>query len=80
MDIVYLLLKIGAILGLFTLLFLPLKNVTAWDDSAWYARFTVSALATTAWFALFVFLPKFGVFVGALVVWCCFCAVCTCRL
>lgn len=69
MDIVYLLLKICAILGLFTLMFLPLKDVTAWDDEAWYARYTVSALATTAWFALFVFLPKFGVFVAALVVW-----------
>ena len=68
MDIVYLL-KICAILGLFTLMFLPLKDVTAWDDEAWYARYTVSALATTAWFALFVFLPKFGVFVAALVVW-----------
>ena len=69
MDIVYLLLKICAILGLFTLLFLPLKNVTAWDDDVWYARYTVSALATTAWAALFVFLPKFGVFVAALVAW-----------
>lgn len=69
MDILSLILKICAILGLFTLLFLPLAKVTAWDDDAWYARYTVSALATTAWFALFVFLPKFGVFVGALVVW-----------
>lgn len=69
MDIVYLLLKICAILGLFTLMFLPLAKVTAWDDDSWYARFVVSALATTAWFALFVFLPKFGVFVAALVVW-----------
>lgn len=69
MDIVSLILKLCAILGLFTLMFLPLKNVTAWDDEAWYARYTVSALATTAWFALFVFLPKFGVFVAALVAW-----------
>ena len=64
-----LILKIAAVLGMFTLMFLPLAKVTAWDDDAWYARYTVSALATTAWFALFVFLPKFGVFVAALVVW-----------
>lgn len=48
MEILTLILKIAAILGLFTLLFLPLAKVTAWDDDAWYARFVVSALATTA--------------------------------
>lgn len=69
MGILSLLLKIAAVLAVFTLMFLPLKNVTAWDDDGWYARYTVSAFATTAWFALFVFLPKFGVFVAALVVW-----------
>lgn len=69
MEILTLILKIAAVLGMFTLMFLPLAKVTAWDDDAWYARYTVSALATTAWFALFVFLPKFGVFVAALVVW-----------
>lgn len=69
MEILTLILKIAAVLGMFTLMFLPLAKVTAWDDDAWYARYTVSALATTAWFALFVFLPKFGVFVAALVAW-----------
>lgn len=67
MDILSLILKICAILGLFTLLFLPLKNVTAWDDSAWYARFTVSALATTAWAGLLLFKP--GTFLVCAIVW-----------
>lgn len=67
MDILSLILKICAILGLFTLLFLPLKNVTAWDDSAWYARFTVSALATTAWAGLLLFKP--GAFLVCAIVW-----------
>lgn len=67
MAIVYLLLKIGAILGLFTLLFLPLAKVSAWDDDSWYVRYTVSALATTAWFALLVFVP--GAFIACAAVW-----------
>ena len=67
MDIVYLLLKICAILGLFTLMFLPLAKVTAWDDDSWYVRYTVSALATTAWVALLVFVP--GAIIACAVVW-----------
>lgn len=67
MDIVYLLLKICAILGLFTLLFLPLAKVTAWDDESWYARFVVSALATTAWIGLLVFVPD--AIIACAVVW-----------
>lgn len=67
MDIVYLLLKIIAVCGMFTLMFLPLAKVTAWDDDAWSARYTVSALATTAWFALLVFVP--GAIIACAVVW-----------
>lgn len=57
MEILTLILKVCVILGLFTLMFLPLAKVTAWDDDSWSARYTVSALATTAWFALLVFVP-----------------------
>lgn len=67
MDILYLILKIAAIVGLFTLLFLPLAKVTAWDDDAWYVRFVVSALATTAWVGLLVFVP--GAIIACAVVW-----------
>lgn len=67
MDIVYLLLKIIAVCGMFTLMFLPLAKVTAWDDDSWYARFVVSALATTAWFTLLVFAP--GALIVCAVVW-----------
>ena len=67
MDIVYLLLKIIAVCGMFTLMFLPLAKVTAWDDDAWYARFVVSALATTAWVALLVFEP--GAIIACAVGW-----------
>ena len=67
MEILTLILKIAAILGLFTLLFLPLAKVTAWDDDSWYVRYTVSALATTAWFALLVFVP--GAIIACGVVW-----------
>ncbi len=61
LEILTLILKIAAVLAVFTLLFLPLRNVTAWDDDAWYARFTVSALATVAWVALLLFLPGYWV-------------------
>ena len=67
MEILYLILKVCAILGLFTLMFLPLANVTAWDDDAWYPRFVVSAIATTAWVALLVFVP--GAIIACAVVW-----------
>lgn len=67
MDILYLILKIAAVVGLFTLMFLPLSNVTGWDDDSWYARFVVSALATTAWVALLVFVP--GAIIACSVVW-----------
>lgn len=67
MEILTLLLKIAAVLGLFTLMFLPLGKVSAWDDDNWYARYTVSALATTAWFALLVFVP--GTIIACAVVW-----------
>lgn len=67
MEILTLLLKIAAVLAVFTLLFLPLKNVTAWDDDSWYVRFVVSALATTAWFALLVFVP--GAIIACAVGW-----------
>lgn len=67
MEILTLILKIAAVLGLFTLLFLPLAKVTAWDDDAWYARFVVSALATTAWVSLLVFVP--GAIITCAVVW-----------
>ena len=67
MDILYLILKIAAVVGMFTLLFLPLAKVTAWDDEAWYARFVVSALATTAWIGLLVFVP--GAIIACAVVW-----------
>lgn len=67
MDILYLILKIAAVLGMFTLMFLPLSNVTAWDDEAWYARFVVSALATTAWVGFLVFVP--GAIIACAVVW-----------
>lgn len=67
MEILTLLLKIAAVLGLFTLMFLPLGKVSAWDDDNWYARYTVSALATTAWFALLVFVP--GAIIACAVVW-----------
>ena len=67
MEILYLILKVCAILGLFTLLFLPLANVTAWDDEAWYARYTVSAVATTAWLGLLIFFP--GAIIACAVVW-----------
>lgn len=67
MDILYLLLKIAAVLGMFTLMFLPLAKVTAWDDDSWYVRFVVSALATTAWVALLVFVP--GAIIACAVVW-----------
>lgn len=67
MEILTFLLKVCAILGLFTLMFLPLANVTAWDDDAWYARFVVSALATTAWIGLLVFVP--GAIITCAVVW-----------
>lgn len=67
MEILTLILKIAAILGLFTLMFLPLANVTAWDDDSWSARYTVSAIATTAWVALLVFVP--GAIIACAVVW-----------
>lgn len=67
MGILYLILKICAILGLFTLMFLPLHDVTAWDDDSWYARYTVSALATTAWAGLLLFKPD--AFVVCAMVW-----------
>lgn len=67
MGILYLILKICAILGLFTLMFLPLHDVTAWDDDSWYARYTVSALATTAWAGLLLFKP--GSFLVCAIVW-----------
>ena len=59
--------EVCAILGLFTLMFLPLAKVTAWDDDSWYVRFVVSALATTAWFALLIFVP--GAIIACAVVW-----------
>ena len=67
MDILYLILKVCAILGLFTLLFLPLSNVKAWDDDSWYVRYTVSAVATTAWLGLLIFFP--GAIITCAVVW-----------
>ena len=67
MEILTCILKIAAVVGLFTLLFLPLAKVTAWDDDSWYARFVVSALATTAWVALLVFEP--GAIIACAVVW-----------
>lgn len=67
MEILTLILKIAAIVGLFTLLFLPLAKVTAWDDDAWYARYTVSAVATTAWLGLLIFFP--GAIIACAVVW-----------
>lgn len=67
MEILTLILKIAAVLGLFTLLFLPLRDVSAWDDSAWYARFAVSALATTAWAGLLLFKP--GAVFACAIVW-----------
>lgn len=67
MQILTLILKIAAVLGLFTLLFLPLRDVSAWDDSAWYARFAVSALATTAWAGLLLFKP--GAVFACAIVW-----------
>ena len=67
MEILTCILKIAAVVGLFILLFLPLAKVTAWDDDAWSARYTVSALATTAWFALLVFVP--GAIIACAVVW-----------
>ena len=67
MEILTLILKVCAILGLFTLMFLPLANVTGWDDDAWYARFVVSALATTAWVGFLVFVP--GAIIACAVVW-----------
>lgn len=67
MEILTLILKIAAVVGMFTLLFLPLSKVNAWDDDNWYARYTVSALATTAWFALLVFVP--GTIIACAVVW-----------
>ena len=67
MEILTCILKIAAVLGLFTLLFLPLAKVTAWDDDSWYARFVVSALATTAWIGLLVFVP--GAIIACAVVW-----------
>lgn len=67
MDILYLILRVAAILGMFTLLFLPLQHVTAWDDDRWSVRFAVSALATTAWFALLVFVP--GAIIACAVGW-----------
>lgn len=57
MEILTLILKVCAILGLFALMFLPLHDVTAWDDDSWYARFTVSALATVVWVGFILFLP-----------------------
>lgn len=67
MDIVYLLLKIIAVCGMFTLMFLPLAKVTAWDDDSWYVRFVVSAVATTAWLGLLIFFP--GAIITCAVVW-----------
>lgn len=67
MDILYLILKIAAVVGIFTLLFLPLQHVAAWDDDSWYVRYTVSALATTAWIGLLVFVP--GAIIVCAVVW-----------
>lgn len=67
MEILTLILKVCAILGLFILMFLPLANVTGWDDDAWYARFVVSALATTAWVGFLVFVP--GAIIACAVVW-----------
>ena len=67
MEILTCILKIAAVVGLFTLLFLPLAKVTAWDDDSWYARFVVSALATTAWIGLLVFVP--GAIIACAVVW-----------
>mgnify|MGYP000870604813 CR=1 FL=1 len=67
MEILTLILKVCAILGLFTLMFLPLANVTAWDDDSWSARYTVSAIATTAWVGLLVFVP--GAIIACAVVW-----------
>lgn len=67
MEILTLVLKIAAVVGLFTLMFLPLSNVTGWDDDSWYARFVVSALATTAWVGLLVFVP--GAIIVCAVVW-----------
>lgn len=67
MEILTLILKVCAILGLFALMFLPLANVTGWDDDAWYARFVVSALATTAWVGFLVFVP--GAIIACAVVW-----------
>lgn len=67
MEILTPILKICASLGLFTLMFLPLAKVTAWDDDSWYVRYTVSALATTAWVGLLVFVP--GAIIVCAVVW-----------
>lgn len=67
MDILYLIFKIAAVVGLFTLLFLPLAKVTAWDDDSWYVRYTVSAVATTAWLGLLIFFP--GAIIACAVVW-----------
>ncbi|WP_368104018.1 hypothetical protein [Bifidobacterium pseudocatenulatum] len=67
MEILTLILKIAAVVGLFTLLFLPLAKVTAWDDDSWYVRYTVSAVATTAWLGLLIFFP--GAIITCAVVW-----------
>lgn len=67
MDILYLILKIAAVLGMFTLMFLPLAKVTAWDDDSWCVRFVVSAVATTAWLGLLIFFP--GAIIVCAVVW-----------
>lgn len=67
MEILYLILKVCAILGLFALMFLPLHDVTAWDDDSWYARFTVSALATVVWVGFILFLPGYWVVYAVMV-------------
>ncbi|MEO5392795.1 zonular occludens toxin domain-containing protein [Bifidobacterium bifidum] len=67
MEILTLILKVCAILGLFALMFLPLHDVTAWDDDSWYARFTVSALATVVWVGFILFLPGYWVVYAVMV-------------
>ena len=57
LDSLILFLRIAAIMGMFALMFVPMMNVVTWNDDAWYARYMVSALATTVWVALLVFQP-----------------------
>lgn len=44
--------KIVVLACVAVVLFLPLRRVVLWDDSAWMPRFVVSALATLFWLAI----------------------------